>query len=133
MIGTASARASRFAHGLRREPHRGVFAPRSSGTVFSLIFEGIFLDDLFLSLHISAGTFGYSLSLLPALDAAGHCAHLRVSPRTESPHSRNLLDDLSTSITGTLTMSSILSTSCNSGLGNCFSPSLLDDIFALSN
>ena len=38
MFDASSARASRSAHGFLREPHRGVFAPRSFGTVLSLAF-----------------------------------------------------------------------------------------------
>ena len=57
MIDASSARASRFAHGFLREPLRGVFAPRSLGTIFSLALGnlGLLVDDPFLSPHFQLG------------------------------------------------------------------------------
>ena len=57
VIDASSARASRFAHGFLREPHRGVFAPRSLGTIFSLALGklGLLVDDPFLSPHFQLG------------------------------------------------------------------------------
>ena len=49
--------ASRSARGFPREPHRGVFALRSLGTVLLLTLRdlGLLLDDLFLSLRCQLG------------------------------------------------------------------------------
>ena len=57
MIDATSARASRSAHGFYREPHCGVFAPRSLHTVLSLALGnlGPLLDDLFVSPHFQLG------------------------------------------------------------------------------
>ena len=80
---------------------------------------------MLLSSHLSAGWTFTSMLTLPALDAVGHSARLHVSPRTESPHCRYLLDDLPMCDLRDLEdvhdrISSILSTSCNSGLVICF-------------
>ena len=57
MIDAPSARASRSAHGFLREPHRGVFAPRSLHTVLSRALGnlGPLLDDPFVSPHFQLG------------------------------------------------------------------------------
>ena len=58
MIGASSARASRSAHGFLREPHRGVFAPRSPGT-FPLACSGV--SWMIYLFHL---TFSWDLRLL---------------------------------------------------------------------